>query len=340
MRTRLFALVILVTVIGIPTWGQTFGEITGEVRDSSGGNIPGANVTVTNLATNATRIVTSNEAGVYSFPSLPPGEYSLKVEKPGFKTVTRAQIQLQVQQSARIDIELPVGQVTESVEVSATAALLSTENATVGTVIENKRIVELPLNGRNYLQLVSLSPNVSYGFTNAGQAGSRQGGSRSEQNISVAGQRSYFNNFTLDGVNNTDPNFNTYVIQPSIDALQEFKVQTGVYPAEFGRQATQINVLTKSGTNDFHGTLFEFLRNDKLDAKNYAFTTARPPKIHSSGTSTASHWAARSGFRRFSMGGTSCFSCRITNRSASAARCRLSTTCLQAQCEPATSRNC
>ena len=155
---------------------------------------------------------------------------------------------------------------------------MQAENSTVGTVIENARIVELPLNGRNYLQLVALSPNVTTISPSAGQAGSRQGGDRANQSIAVAGQRIMFDHFTLDGVENTDPNFNTYVILPSIDALQEFKVQTGVYPAEFGRNATQINVLTKSGGNDYHGTLFEFLRNDKLDAKNYAFTTARPPK--------------------------------------------------------------
>jgi hypothetical protein len=202
----------------------------------------------------------------------------LRAEKTGFKSFTRSNIELQVQQSARIDIEMAVGQVTETIEVSAQAALLSSENATVGTVIENKRIAELPINGRNYLSLVSLAPNVSFGFPSAGQAGSRQGGERSNQNISVAGQRSNYNRFTLDGVENTDPNFNTYVIRPSIDALQEFKVQTGIYPAEFGRGATQINVSTKSGSNDFHGAAFEFIRNDKLDAKNYAFTTARPPK--------------------------------------------------------------
>jgi hypothetical protein len=278
MRTVLFAFAVVLLATGVPAAAQTFGDISGEIRDTSGASIPGAQITLTNVDTNATRLAQSNDAGLYSFPALPPGNYSLRVEKQGFKASTRTGIQLQVQQSARFDIELPVGQVSESVEVSANAVLLSTENSTVGTVIENKRIVELPLNGRNYLQLVSLSPNVSYGFGNAGQSGSRQGGSRSEQNISVAGMRSYFNNFTLDGVNNTDPNFNTYVIQPSIDALQEFKVQTGIYPAEFGRQATQINVSTKPGTNQYHGTLYEFLRNDKLDAKNYAFTTARPPK--------------------------------------------------------------
>ncbi|MEO8130340.1 MAG: TonB-dependent receptor, partial [Bryobacteraceae bacterium] len=132
--------------------------------------------------------------------------------------------------------------------------------------------------GRNYLQLVSLAPNVSTGFSGQGQAGARQGGIRAQQTISVAGQRTNFNHYTLDGVENTDPNFNTFVVMPSVDALQEFKVQTGVYPAEFGRQTSQINVLTKSGTNQYHGTAFEFLRNDKLDATGYAFTVLRPVK--------------------------------------------------------------
>ena len=259
-------------------FSQTFGEITGAVRDPSGAVIAGATVTVTNVATNASRTTTTNDAGVYSFPALPPGSYRLKVEQQGFKTVSRTDIELQVQQSARLDIEMAVGQVTETVEVSAQSTLLASENATVGTVIGNKPIVELPLNGRNYLQLVALAPNVSYGFPSAGQAGSRQGGDRANQSISVGGQRAQYNRYTLDGVENTDPNFNTYVVFPSVDALQEFKVQTGVYPAEFGRGATQINVSTKPGGNQFHGTLFEFVRNDRLDAKNYAFTSARPPK--------------------------------------------------------------
>ena len=247
-------------------FGQTFGSIGGEARDSTGAVVAGAVVTAVNTGTNASRSAVTNDAGAYAFPSLPPGTYTVKVEKAGFKTVVRNQIELQVQLAARVDFELQIGQVSESVEVRADAALLVTDNATVGTVIENKRIVELPLNGRNYLQLVSLAPNVSTGFSSQGQAGARQGGIRAAQTISVAGQRTNFNHYTLDGVENTDPNFNTFVVMPSIDALQEFKVQTGVYPAEFGRQTTQINVLTKSGTNQYHGTLFEFLRNDKLDA--------------------------------------------------------------------------
>ena len=140
-------------------------------------------------------------------------------------------------------------------------------------------ITELPLNGRQYLNLVALSPNVNMLAPAAGQAGSRQGGDRAEQAISAGGQRIMFDYYTLDGVNNTDPNFNTYVVLPSIDAIQEFKVQIGVYPAEFGHQSTQVNVLTKSGGNAYHGALFEFLRNDDLDAKPYAFTGAHVPTI-------------------------------------------------------------
>ena len=170
---------------------------------------------------------------------------------------------------------LQIGTFTETTQVTAVTSLITTENATVGTVIENRRIVELPLNGRNYLSLIALSPNVSAGFAGAGQAGDRQGGSRANQQISISGQRREFNYYTLDGVDNTDVNFNTYIFLPSVDALEEFKVQTGIYSAEFGRAAGQVNVVTKSGSNAFHGTVFEFHRNDKFDARPYAFTAAQ-----------------------------------------------------------------
>ncbi|MBI3208844.1 MAG: carboxypeptidase regulatory-like domain-containing protein [Candidatus Solibacter usitatus] len=275
---KLMLVFTLFAISSMPGFAQTFGEITGAVRDTTGAVVVSASVTIVNVATNATRSTVTNDSGVYSFPSLPPGMYNVRAEKQGFKRSNATNIEVQVQAVVRLDLDMTVGSVSESIEVSASLAMLSTENSTVGTVVENKRIVELPLNGRNYLQLVSLSPNTSTGFPSAGQARSRQGGFRSEQSIAVAGQRSSFNHYSLDGVENTDPNFNTFVIQPSIDALQEFKVQTGIYPAEFGRATSQINVLTKSGSNQFHGTAFEFLRNEKLDAKNYAFRTARPPK--------------------------------------------------------------
>ncbi len=257
---------------------QTLGEITGEVRDPSGSVIAGADLQVTNKATGAVRRAVTNDAGLYSFPSLQPGTYDVSATKQGFQSMNRPDLELQVQQTARVDFAMQIGQANQVVEVTTAAALMTTENSTLGSVIENKRIVELPLNGRNFLQLVSLTQNVTAGFSDSRIAASRLGGSRASQNISVAGQRSEYNHFTLDGVENTDPTYNTYVFLPSIDALQEFKVQTGIYPAEFGRAIAQVNVSTKQGTNSYHGALFEFLRNDKLDAKNYAFDQNRPPR--------------------------------------------------------------
>lgn len=269
-------LVLLVTLFAIVARAQTQGEITGEVADSSGAVIPGATVIVTNEGTNVSRQVTTNNTGRYSFPSLNPGTYKLRVETPGFQAEERNGVLLQVQQVARLDFRLTVGQANETISVAASAEMISTENATTGTVIENKTIVEMPLNGRNFLQLVALSPNVSYGFGASTQQTSQVGGQRAAQTISVAGARSEFNHFTLDGIENTDNNYNNYVFLPSIDAIEEFKVQTGVYPAEFGRNLSQINVSTKSGTNNYHGALFEFLRNAKMDANQFAFTSVVP----------------------------------------------------------------
>src|SRR5207302_10835896 len=131
-------------------------------------------------------------------------------------------------------------------------------------------------NGRNYLQLVALSPNVSAEFAGPGQAGDRQGGTRANQQLSISGQRREFNYYTLDGVDNTDVNFNTYIFLPSVDALEEFKVQTGVYSAEFGREASQVNVVSKSGSNSLHGTIFEFNRNDAVVSRPYAVAAQLP----------------------------------------------------------------
>jgi hypothetical protein len=253
---------------------QTNAEITGEVRDPSGAIMPNATVTATNSETNVSRATVTNSSGVYSFPGLTPGIYQLKTSAQGFQTIVRSNIELQVQQIARIDITLAVGQSSETVQVSGSTLLLSTEDATVGTVIEEKRISELPLNGRSFFSLVALSPNVSFGFTPAQQASGRLGGSRSTLTVSLSGARATWSNYTLDGITNTDVDFNTYILQPSVEALQEFKVQSGIYPAEFGREAGQVNVSTKPGTNSYHGTAFEFLRNNDLDARDYDFNSS------------------------------------------------------------------
>jgi len=250
--------------------------VTGRISDPTGAAIPTAQITLTSTATNAVRTTVSTDSGDYSFPAVAPGSYSVKVEKTAFKAATSTNVEVQIQQTVRLDFTLQVGQVSESVEVSASAQMLQAENVSLGTVIENKQVTELPLNGRNYLGLVALASNANTLSPASGQAAGRQGGDRSSQSISVGGNRIMFDYYTLDGVTNTDPDFNTYVVLPSIDAIQEFKVQTGVYPAEFGHQSTQINVLTKSGGNGYHGSLFEFVRNNAFDAVPYAFTASHP----------------------------------------------------------------
>src|SRR5712691_932051 len=189
---QLFVVLGLCLPIGIVS-GQTFGEITGEVKDQSGAVAPNASITVTNTATNASRNTRTNEAGIYSFPDLVPGNYQVKVEAPGFQPMVRSNIELQVQQTARIDFTLTVGQATQTIEVICFVQLLTTESATVGTVIEEKRIVDLPLNGRDFLQLVALSPNVTFGFAAPNQAIGRQGGTRATENIAIAGMRGTWN---------------------------------------------------------------------------------------------------------------------------------------------------
>ena len=240
----------LLLVLAVPIFGQTYGEITGNVTDPSGAAIVAAEVVITNLATGTTRQVSTNQAGNYTVPFLNPGTYSIEVQSPGFKSAVEPELLLQVGDVARADFTMEVGAVTETIEVSAAAEMLQTSSTSTGTVIEQKRIVELPLNGRNYLQLVKLSPNVSAEMGAGGQASGRQGGDRPNQALSISGQRQEYNRYTLDGIENTDPNFNTFVVRPSVDALQEFKVQTGVYSAEFGQQVSQINVTTRGGTNE------------------------------------------------------------------------------------------
>jgi Carboxypeptidase regulatory-like domain len=277
MKMKLTALFIAAIALALPSHSQTFGGITGVVTDSSGSVITGATITVTNPETNFTRTATSNDTGNYNFPDLAPGIYTLKAEKSGFRSEIRSAIELQVQQTARIDFGLNVGEVTETVEVAGGAPLLNTENATIGTVIDQQRIVDLPLNGRSFINLISLSPNVTSGQTSTGgRASSVSGGERASVSLSISGQRREYTYFTLDGVSNTDVDWNTYALLPSIDALQEFKVQTGVYSAEFGREAAQVNISTTSGTNAYHGTMFEFLRNNDLDALPFAFTNKVP----------------------------------------------------------------
>ena len=270
MCRRFMALVIVLLSCASLTWAQTpSGEISGVVTDSSGSVMPGVRVTLTNAATKAIRLTQSNESGVYVFPAVPPGTYALKGELDGFATIERTGIQVQVGGAYRFPFTLEIGQLTDVVSVVADTPVIQTENASIGTVIENRSIVELPLNGRNYLQLASLIPGATTNGPASAQGQQRMGGQRNSFSLNVAGQRIHYNHYSLDGVENTDLNFNSYMLLPSVDALEEFKVESGIFGAEFGRAVAQINASTKSGTNAFHGTVFEFVRNAKMDSKNF-----------------------------------------------------------------------
>lgn len=279
MLSRFVAACLLLSVLSYPFLAQTpSGEISGAVIDPAGSVVAGVRVTLTNPATNAVREAQTNDSGLYAFPALPPGTYTLRVERQGFRAVERKNIEVLVGSANRIDLNLEVGEVSNVVEIAGGAPVLQSENASIGTVIENRSIVELPLNGRNYLQLTSLIPGATTNGPASAQGQQRMGGQRNSFALNVSGQRIHFNHYSLDGIENTDLNFNSYMLLPSIDAIREFKVESGLFDAEYGRAIAQVNVSTKSGTNQFHGTLFEFLRNSALDAKNY-FDRPDPEKI-------------------------------------------------------------
>ena len=243
--------------------------VVGRVTDDTGAVLPGAMITITNIGTNESRSVIVNDSGEYSIPQLAPGQYTLTAEYTGFNKVVRSGIVLETNQQARLDVALKVGGITEEVEVNAAAPLVTTENASIGNVVDQKKIVDLPLNGRDYLQLAFMQPNVFISASGS-NLGFRGG-------LNVAGNSEVANQYLLDGIDNNDETTNQPLHHPILDAVREFKILTGTYSAEYGRQAGgQIMVTTQSGTNAFHGSVWEFHRNSPLDARNF-FAPQKPP---------------------------------------------------------------
>ncbi|MBM3795833.1 MAG: TonB-dependent receptor [Acidobacteria bacterium] len=241
------------------------GVLTGLVKDSSGAVIPNVKVVAINTGTNLTRQVVTDSSGTYRLAALNPGPYRLEAEANGFKKATASDITLEVGSQVRIDIELQVGDVAQSLEVTGRPSLVNTENNQIGGVINQSRVVSLPLNGRNFMELTTLTAGIAEGVGAAAIVNKRA--------PTAAGMPHQDNNYQLDGADNKEAFFNSWNLGPSVDAIQEFSIQVGQYSAEFGSGGgAVINVVTKSGTNQFHGTLWEFLRNDKLDARNFFLT--------------------------------------------------------------------
>jgi hypothetical protein len=249
-------------VLPLSATGPT-GTITGTVTDPSGASVPKAKIAVRNLATNAARDALTNDDGDYTVALLAVGRYRVSVEKDGFRRSFYSDVTLDIEQTVRVDFALQLGPISSEMEVKDTPPLVQTDTSTLGQVINGRLVHELPLNERNFLAFALLVPG-SHTATEGSQ-NSTQGGA-----ISVNGAREQSNSFLLEGVDNNDSYMNQYVALPSIDAIQEFKVQSGDYSAEFGRSGgAQVNVILKSGANQFHGGAFEFLRNRTLDARNY-----------------------------------------------------------------------
>jgi hypothetical protein len=269
MKRSGFALFVGGVFLGSGLYAQGVrATILGRVSDESGAVVPGAQVTITNVGTNEGRTTQTDSGGGYVIPQLLPGEYTLAVEITGFKKEIRKGIVLETGQEARLDVALKVGNVSETIEVTAESPLIQSENMAIGSMVDQKKIVELPLNGRDYLQLAQMAPNV-FAPAQGSTLGFRGG-------FNVAGNSEIANNYIKDGIDNNDETTNQPLHRPILDAVREFRVLTGTYSAEYGRQAGgQIIVTTKSGTNEFHGALFEFHRNSPLDARNY-FAPRKP----------------------------------------------------------------
>ena len=260
--------ILLVLGLAQFAFAQT-GQITGLISDPAGTSVPGARVAVTNIDTGIKRESSTNDQGYYTVPLLNPGNYELTVQKTGFKGVTRPGIKLDVSQIARVDLGLTLGEVKDSVTVIAEAPILTSENATIGQVIGNKKILDLPLNGRDFTQLATLVPGAISRGTNA---------SLEAPAISVNGSRNSKTVFMVDGGSVTSQYFDVASVVPSVDAIQEFTVQSNAFAAEYGQGTAIISASLKSGTNQVHGSAFEFFRNQVLDARNFFNTTGiRPP---------------------------------------------------------------
>lgn len=269
-------LLLMLAATGL--WAQqTTADVLGTVTDMSGGVLPGVKITVHNLDTGADYTGTSDNAGNYTVPLLPVGRYSMKAVDSGFKTWTVPQVALAIGDRLRQDVRLEVGTLEQAVEVTASSPALQTDSSSLSNLINSNALQDLPLNGRNFVVLAQLTAGSAEGEPTGLPSGTRPDDRRLTSAVSVNAQPTSFNNFMIDGMDDNERFIGTVIVKPAVDALQEMKIQTSLYSAEFGRTSGGvINFVTKSGTNEYHGSLFEFFRNQHMDARNF-FAGAKPP---------------------------------------------------------------
>src|SRR5688572_14129592 len=266
-KHKLMSILLAIAIsvcLGSTAFGQEItGSITGSVKDSNGAGVPGATVTVSDPSKNdqVVRTVTTNDDGTFSVPNVQISTYTITVEAAGFKKSVSTEVKVDVGQRRDVNIELVAGKIDEVVTVTADAVAVELSTPTAGTIITGDQVRELPINNRNFVQLLTLAPGVSSNLSDQVYVGTTNpDGQANTMNISVNGARSSQNTYTVDGADITDRGSNiTIQAYPSVDSIGEFKVLRSLFPAESGRSGGgQVNVVTRSGTDEFHGSLFEF----------------------------------------------------------------------------------
>src|SRR6202041_2021623 len=280
-RPPVFILALLLLSTSAAFAQLTTADILGTVTDTSGAVVSNASVTLTNLGTNDRRTGQSNGSGDYSFTLLPVGHYSITVKAGGFQVSITKDLAVEAGDRARADVHLKLGSETTVVEVTASTPLLQADNATVSSNVTAMAVQDLPLNGRNFVQLVQLVPGANEGPGNGLSSGGRPDERRSNAaGLSVNGQDDTLNNWVVDGVDDNERIIGTIGVKPNVEGIQEITVQTNSYAAEAGRTAGGvINIVTRSGTNQFHGSAYEYFRNDIFDGRNYFQTTGPKPEL-------------------------------------------------------------
>lgn len=299
----MIALALTMCLSGLVIGQEINGSIVGTVRDTAGAVVPGATVTITDPSKNNAvfRTLTTNASGEFSVPNIPVSTYDVTVEASNFKKTVKTGVKVDVGQRRNVDVELTAGNIAETVTIEADRVAVELNTPTVGTVVNGDQARELPINNRNFVQLLTLAPGVSSNLSDQVYVGTTNpDGQANTMNISVNGARSSQNTFTVDGADITDRGSNiTIQAYPSVDSIGEFRVLRSLFPAESGRSGGgQVNVVTRSGTDEFHGSLFEFVRNDAFNANTYFANQTRPLGVNADGK------ARKAPFRYNNFGGT------------------------------------